>query len=144
TGLRHMLYSWLLFAGEGIWFALSMMLMLLVLLMLLRRRWAAVLGVWLILTAGALGGPAPLVEFVMTGAAAAIVIFLLTRFGILPAAIAYFTFNIIRAAPLTLDPSAWYFSRSVICLILLAAMMGYGFVASLGNKPAFRVPMLDD
>lgn len=58
--------------------------------------------------------------------------------------IAYFTFNVMEAAPLTRDPSAWYFSRSVICLILLAAMSDYGFVASLGSKPAFHVPVLDE
>lgn len=145
TGLRHVFYSWMLFAGEGIWFALTMMMMLLVLLMVLRRRWAAILGGWLILSAGSLGGSEPvMIQFALNGAAGAVMIFLLYRFGVLAGAIAFFTFAVIEASPLTLDPSAWYFDRAVIALLLIAAMIGYGFFASLGGKPALSLPMLDE
>ncbi len=41
-------------------------------------------------------------------------------------------------APLTLDPSSWYIDRSLIVLGIVAAVVGYGFYASLAGRPLLR------
>ncbi len=56
------------------------------------------------------------------------------RFGLLPLAVAGMPLFFLRTVPLTLDTSAWYFGRSLFCLLLVAAMAFYGFVVSLGGK----------
>jgi hypothetical protein len=41
--------------------------------------------------------------------------------------------------PLTLDGDAWYFSRSLVVLVAIAAFAAHGFFAALGGRPAFGV-----
>src|SRR5689334_21239569 len=47
------------------------------------------------------------------------------------------TSAILQGFPLTLHPSDWYFSRTVMGLALCAGLMVYAFHTSLGGKPAF-------
>ena len=45
-------------------------------------------------------------------------------------------FNLIEA-PLTLDWSAWHFSRTLPVVLAIAALAVYGFRTALAGKPAF-------
>lgn len=47
------------------------------------------------------------------------------------------------AVPLTLDPAAWYFGRSLSVLILSGLIL-YGFWSALGQKSAFGAAMLEE
>jgi hypothetical protein len=71
-------------------------------------------------------------------------VMLLTRFGLLSGVAATFVDIVIYATPITLDPSAWYFGRSLGVLIVLLAITVYGFYTSLGGKPLFIAPALED
>jgi hypothetical protein len=65
---------------------------------------------------------------------AVVVLIILFRFGLLAFAAAFFSYVFLRRVPITLDPSAWYFGRSMFAVILLIAIALYGFIISLGGK----------
>jgi serine/threonine protein kinase len=67
----------------------------------------------------------------LVGSTVLIVIF---RFGLLAYGAGVFSYLFIRRVPITLDPSAWYFGRSLFTLLLLTAVAVYAFVVSLGGK----------
>jgi hypothetical protein len=143
--LRHVLFTWAMFASEGIIAGLTVLLMLFVALLILRKRWAAVGAVWLFAT---FVGFSPdefwPVELPVAMIASTVVLFLMLRFGVLTVAISFAAMSILEASPLTLDPDAWYFGRSMVSLLFYATLIGYGFWASLGEKSAFAVPLLDE
>ena len=71
-------------------------------------------------------------------------IFMLMRFGLLAVVLTSFTATIINYYPVTFDTSAWYFSYGFAALALLAAIIFYAFYTSLGGRPLFGTPRLDD
>ncbi len=62
------------------------------------------------------------------------VLVLIFRFGLLAYGAGVFSYLFIRRVPITLDPSAWYFGRSLFTLLLLTAVAVYAFVVSTGGK----------
>ena len=68
----------------------------------------------------------------------------LTRGGLLCAAVAmYVSFTLVEA-PLTLDLSAWYASRALPGVLVIAGLALYGFVTSLAGKPLLGHSLLED
>jgi hypothetical protein len=50
---------------------------------------------------------------------------------------AAFFVDVLLRVPMTLDPSAWYFGHSLVVLLIVGAVAGYGFIVSLGGRRAF-------
>lgn len=69
----------------------------------------------------------------------------LTRFGLL-AAVHSLLANLIISAqfPTTFDASAWYSGYGYAALAIFAAIVLYAFRASLGGRPIFGTPRLDE
>ena len=63
----------------------------------------------------------------------------LFRIGLLAHVAAQIVLHSLTWLPLTLDGDAWYFDRSVLVLLAIAALAVYGFLAALGGRPAFGV-----
>ena len=63
------------------------------------------------------------------------------RFGLVPLAVAAFTVDMFLNVPFTADVSAWYFSSTVLALLTLVALAGWGFYHSLGGQPLWKVEM---
>jgi hypothetical protein len=80
-----------------------------------------------------------------TGLARALVmLFVLRRGGLLGLTVTLFCmFNLVEA-PLTLDLSAWYASRSLPVVAVLVGLALYGFHTSLAGKPFFGRSLLED
>jgi hypothetical protein len=62
------------------------------------------------------------------------VVVVLFRFGILALAATTYTILIAWSVPLTLDPDAWYFGRSMVGLFLIAAIAMTGFALAVSGK----------
>lgn len=58
------------------------------------------------------------------------------RIGLL-ALFALLLMDLLIRVPLTLDPDAWYFGNSLVVLLWFAVLATYGFLTSLGGRPAF-------
>jgi hypothetical protein len=67
----------------------------------------------------------------------------LTRFGLFTGlvCIVFSSWNIFA---LTLDPSSWYFGRTIVTMLVFVAIAIYGFVISLAGRPIFKDSVFDD
>jgi len=72
----------------------------------------------------------------------AIAVVIVFRFGLVPLACAIFTVNMLANVPFTADTSAWYMPTSVLALLSVVALAGWGFYQSLGGEPIWR-PEID-
>ena len=129
--------------SNGIAYGMVLMTTLMVLTIVMRRRWLAVgsLGA-LILTSYLLNS----VDRAMVPGLilnAALMTFVLARYGLLANAAMTMTFFAIFFAPLP-DAFAWYTARGLVPLILLLALSAWAFHTSLGGQRAFATNALDD
>jgi len=51
--------------------------------------------------------------------------------------------QLLVVSPLTRDFSAWYAGASLSVVVLLLAVAGFGFYASLGGRPLLREELLE-
>jgi serine/threonine-protein kinase len=135
---------------EFVWFALFIVFMLLLLRLLLRSRWAAMLGFVALLTvpdvffnpdhgAGAVLAAHLGLSVVLSG----ILLLMVTRFGVVTVATWMLMGNVVRAAPSTLDTSAWYSGSSYVALFAGLAVIGFAFHTALGGRALFRDELSD-
>ena len=61
----------------------------------------------------------------------------LFRIGLLAHVAAQMVLHLLTWIPLTLDGDAWYFGRSLVVLLAIAAFAAYGFLVALGGRPVF-------
>jgi predicted Ser/Thr protein kinase len=109
---------------------------------LLRRKWLGLLVAGLILaTLGLLGGGWGDVGIATNVAMTILLLFVLTRIGLLAAVSFVLGTSITGAPPLVF--SQWYAGRAVIALLLPLAFLMYGFYISLGNQPIFGSALKD-
>ncbi|MGO8796850.1 MAG: serine/threonine-protein kinase [Candidatus Sulfotelmatobacter sp.] len=100
---------------------------------LLRRKWLGLLVAGLLFAGISLGSSTG--ESVANVAQVVLVLFVLTRVGLL-AAVGYFIGTAaINAPPLIF--SRWYAGRALIALVPLVALLIYAFYISLGSQPMF-------
>jgi serine/threonine-protein kinase len=113
----------------ALWFILSL---------LLRRAWlaaaallAVLVGTMFFLYGGSFGISR---DALLT---AALELFVLLRFGLLPLVVGFTILRLLSDRPITYDFGAWYGIGSLVYLLLLASLLAYGFVVSLGSRPLF-------
>ena len=73
-----------------------------------------------------------------------LLVFALMRFGLLVIGISYFIAQILAVLPTHLNPSAFYLPYSYAALAILGLFVIYSFRTSLGGRPLFGTPRLDD
>jgi Protein kinase domain len=114
--------------------ALIGVVVLLLIRLVVRKTWIAV-GVAILVSIPLSGAPFGWeLIFVLAAPLVGLTIFL--RVGLLAYVTIFFTDVLVRV-PLTLDFNAWFFGRSLLVLLMLAALATYAFVVSLGSRPAF-------
>jgi len=117
--------------------ALIVLTVLFLLRVLVRIEWLSVVltGVFILLTS--LGTENFKLELPAALVTAAIVVFILLRFGILALLFAYVFSDLILAAPFTFDFSRWYAARGAFVLVLIVAAWLWGFRLALAGRPVF-------
>jgi serine/threonine-protein kinase len=125
--------------------ALGYFFIFLLLFVVLRRGWAAAGAGWALMTVlYSTGGDYPAVVWGYGMAAAALVTFVLMRFGLLSLAtlflFSYLTYNL----PLTMNLSAWYGASTIFVLITAGALAAGGFYLSLGGQQLLSGSILPD
>ena len=68
----------------------------------------------------------------------AIAVLIVLRFGFVPLACAVFTINLMANVPFSADLSAWYMPASVLALLSVVALAGWGFYHSHGGETLWR------
>jgi hypothetical protein len=143
---RHALYFLLIILGDYIGAALAVLAAMVFVRALVKNT--AVAAVIMTVTMGAAFagiGDMP-AGFVVAYSvlSAATLIFVMLRCGLLSLAITAYLFSALRAVPLTLDTSSWFFGRSFMAMAVFAALAIYGFIVALAGKPLFGTPLLDE
>jgi predicted Ser/Thr protein kinase len=138
-GGRVALGAWLAQIPTSIIGTLEFFFLLLGLKVLLRKDWlAAIAFVALFALPRGFTSSYAAVEVPAQILVYAIAVMIVFRFGLVPLACAIFTANLMGNIPLTADFSAWYMTTSVLALLSVVALAGWGFYQSLGGEPLWR------
>ncbi|MBV9144722.1 MAG: hypothetical protein JO065_02315, partial [Acidobacteria bacterium] len=100
-----------------------------------RNYWLSALLVAACITLTLLGNENVIAETTYAILVAALIVFVLLRFGLLALTVGYTCVALLINAPLGLDPSRWYFSRGFVPVLIVLALALYGFRTSLGSRP---------
>jgi serine/threonine-protein kinase len=84
------------------------------------------------------------VQIVLACLYSAVVILVVTRFGLLATAAAMGFHFIARSLPMTADLSSWYAHVTFLTILPLLAVAAYGFYIALAGRPVFGVSVLQD
>ncbi len=60
------------------------------------------------------------------------------RFGLVALAVALFTADLTLNIPVTLNPSAWYFTDATLALVTIAALAIWGFYIALAGQAPWK------
>ena len=137
-GGRQALGAWLFQVPTSIFSALEFFFLLLGLKVLLRKDWVAAVVFIAIFTALRGGGSNAAVQIPADLALYTVAVLIVYRFGLVSLACAIFTVDMLANVPFSADFSAWYMSTSVLALLSVLGMAGWGFYHSLGGKPLFQ------
>jgi uncharacterized membrane protein YpjA len=139
TGGREALGQWLIQIPGSILATLFFFILLLGLKAVLRKDWlAAIAFVAIYALPIGLNSSYVAVELPTQILAYAVALLIVYRFGLVPLACAIFTINMLGNVPSTTDLSAWYFTDTVLALLSVVALAGWGFYHSLGGEPIWR------
>src|SRR5579864_4380938 len=139
-GGREALGAWLRQWPQSIQGTLVFFFVLFGLKVLLRREWiAAIVFIAIFALLRALNSTYMTVELPAQVLVYAIAVLLVLRFGFVSLACAIFTVDLISNIPFSADLSAWYMTTSILALLSVLALAGWGFYHSLGGEPLWTV-----
>jgi predicted Ser/Thr protein kinase len=140
TGGRAALATWFVQIPISILSTLMFFILLLGLKSILRKDWlAAIVFVAIYALPRAFSSSYVSIELPTQIVVYAIAVVIVYRFGLVPLACAIFTINMIANVPFTTDPSAWYFTGTVLAWLSLVVLAAWGFYHSLGGEPLWRM-----
>jgi serine/threonine-protein kinase len=139
-GGREALGAWLRQWPQSIQTTLVFFLALFGLRVMLRKEWiAAIAFVAIFAVPRSLTSTYIAVELPAQILVYAIAVIIVLRFGLVPLACAIFTINLMASLPFSADFSAWYMPTSILALLSVVALAGWGFYHSLGGEPLWKV-----
>jgi serine/threonine-protein kinase len=135
-------------AAFGAWFAhipvsigstLLMFLLLFLFRALLRKSWLAAAGFALVYTAlKSASSNYPALEWPLQAILYAALAFGALRFGLVALVVALYTADVALNVPVTLNPSAWYFTNATLALATIAALAIWGFKTALAGQVPWK------
>jgi hypothetical protein len=139
--VRHFVNIALAFEVVGaLEYALGALFLLFLIRMVVRKTWiaAGIVALLAIPLGFRGGGPLSGWELIWIVGAALFGLAILLRFGLLAYFMMWFFTGLLTSVPaLTLDLGAWNVGTSVVTLLVVAALSGYGFTVALAGRPAF-------
>jgi serine/threonine protein kinase len=139
-GGREALGAWLQHWPQSIQSTLVFFFLLFGLKVLLRKEWvAAIAFVAIFAVPRGLTSTYMAVEMPAQVVVYAVAVLIVLRFGLVPLACAIFTVNVMGNLPVSSDFSAWYMTTSILVLLSVVALAGWGFYHSLGGEPLWVV-----
>jgi hypothetical protein len=142
-GGREALGAWLRQWPQSIQTTLAFFFLLFALKVLLRKEWIAGIALVAIFALPrGLSSHYMAVEIPAQILVYAIAVIIVLRFGFVPLVCAVFTINLVANVPLSADFSAWFMPASILAVLSVVALAGWGFYHSLGGERLWR-PELD-
>ena len=127
--------------------SLFLLLFFFLLRTMFRRMWlasAAFIVVFTFVLFSSIGfGQLSLFDWVTVPLFAALLVFILTRFGVLALIVAFSVSAILGDFPLTADFSTWYAGSSLFAIASVLALTAYALYTALAGRPLFKAGFLD-
>jgi hypothetical protein len=136
---RHALGAWFSHIPDSISSTLILFLILFLFRVLLRKSWlaaAAFILLFTVLKSASSSYPAvdwPIMIILYTALA-----FGALRFGLVTLTVALYAADLALNIPLTLNPSAWYFTNATLALATIAALAIWGFYTALAGQTPWK------
>jgi hypothetical protein len=113
--------------------------------MALRRDWAAwcALVVFSVLFFTKTTAASFRLDLIAGALATVLALGVLRRFGLLALVITFVVQALLQRAPLTLDPSRWYFWRGAPAVAIVLALAVWGFLSVLGKQSLLPADAMD-
>ena len=112
-----------------------------------RRLWlaaAAFIVVFALLIFRSIGfGQLGLFDWVTVPLFSALLVFILTRFGVLALMVAFSVSTTLQDFPLTADLSTWYAGSSLFAIASVLMLTAYALYTALAGRPLFKAGFLD-
>ena len=144
NGMRATLAESTALVVESVRITLVFFFMLFILRVLLRNKWLAAVAFVAIWTAlQTLGSAHPLISAPTIMAIYIVAAVALVRFGLVTLAVAAFTTDSIGNIPVTMNPSAWYFSNTVFAVTTIAVLAGWAFHAATAGRKLFSADLFE-
>jgi hypothetical protein len=70
-----------------------------------------------------------------------VLVLIVLRFGLVPLAVGAFTVDMLANVPFTADFSEWYAGITVMAMLIVIGLAGWGFYHSLGGERVWKVEM---
>ena len=139
-GGRVALGAWLRQWPQSIQTTLVFFLLLLGLKVLLRKEWIAALAfVAIFAVPRGLSSSYMKIELPTQILVYVIAVIIVIRFGLVPLACAIFTIDMTAAIPFSTDFSTWYMPTSIMALLSVLVLTGWGFYHSLGGQALWKL-----
>jgi serine/threonine protein kinase len=127
--------------------SLLLLLFFFLLRTIFRRLWLATAIFSVILTLGFVStigfGHVGLFDWVTLPLYAALLVFILTRLGVLALVVAFSVAATLGNFPLTVDLSTWYAGSSLFAIASVLALTAYALYTALAGRPLFKAGFLD-
>ena len=141
-GGRAALGAWLRQWPQSIQSTLMFFLLLLGLRAILRKEWiAAIVFIAIFAVPRGIDSHYRMIELPTQVLVYAIAVLIVIRFGLVPLAVAIFTINMTEGIPFSADLSTWYMTTSILALLSLLIITGWGFYHSLGGQKVWKLEM---
>lgn len=139
-GGRVALGAWLRQWPQAIQTTLIFFLVLFGLRVLLRKEWiAGIVFVALFALPRGLTGSFMKIQLPAEILVYGIALLIVIRFGLVPLVCAIFTIDVTINIPFSADFSAWYMTTSILGLLTVLVIAGWGFYHSLGGQPVWKL-----
>jgi len=142
SGAQYFISELLGMVFESINYSLIFICFLFLLKIILRNQ-KITLAAFIIILA-LVAGPGSIWAYLIYLVFVAMWLFVLMRFGLVAGVITLIILALFQAFPITYDASAWYFKTGIAALAIFAAIVLYAFRTSLGGRPMFGTPRLDE
>jgi serine/threonine-protein kinase len=138
-GGRLAISAWLNHVPDSISFTLVVFLLLFLLRVSLRKAWLGAAAFILLFTAlKSLSSNYPSVEWPLQAVLYTGLALVALRFGLVALTAALYTADMTLNIPLTLNPSAWYFTAAALALATVAALAIWGFYTALAGQVPWK------
>lgn len=104
-----------------------------------RKEWLAIGVAWILLTvSAAIGSRSFWIGLVFGAIFAALLIGVVTRFGLLAVTTTLFFISFLGNSPMTTDFGAWYAPSTIFALVVTLVLVAYGFYIALAGQRVFK------
>jgi hypothetical protein len=139
-GGRVALGAWVRQWPQSIQTTLVFFLVLFGLKVILRKEWiAATVFVAIFSLPRGLSGSYKMIELPAEILVYGIALLIVIRFGLVPLACAIFTIDMMVGVPFSADFSTWYMTTSILALLSVLVIAGWGFYHSLGGQRVWKL-----